>query len=253
MTSFNIQNSVAFVTGTNKANGIGQAIVEALLARGAKKVYATARDASQLADVVARHDGKVVAVSLDVTDLNLIAELPNKFPDVTLLVNNAGYFSGKSSVDEIQFAQKEILINYIAPLALVQSYASTFDKVEEVAGNTKPTAVVNVASIASYVNFPLGGTYSASKAALHSLTAAQRRDLKNSLVVGLYPGPIDTDMARDLPFEKTTPSAVAQAVMDALKTGTEDVFPDPMAVQMHEGWQADAKAMEQQAAESVSA
>ena len=253
MASFNVENSVAFVTGTNKANGIGQAIVDALLAHGAKKVYATARDASQLDDLVAKHDGKVVAVSLDVTDLDTIAKLPKTFPDVTIIVNNAGYFSGNSSVDEVQLAQKEILINYIAPLALVQSYASTFEKVAKGSENTKPTAVVNVASIASYVNFPLGGTYSASKAALHSLTVAQRRDLKNSLVVGLYPGPIDTDMARDIPLEKTTPSAVAQAVMDALKAGIEDVFPDPMAVQMHEGWKADAKAMEKQLAESVSA
>ena len=189
---------------------------------------------------------------MDVTDLDSIAELPKAFPDVTLLVNNAGYFSGNSFVDKIQHEHQEILINYIAPIAIVQSYASTFAKVEKVAEDTKPTAVVNVASIASYVNFPLGGTYSASKAALHSLTAAQRRDLKNSLVIGVYPGPIDTDMARDIPMEKTTPSTVAQAVMDALKTGTEEVFPDPMAVYLYEGWKADANAT-QQAAESVSA
>jgi NAD(P)-dependent dehydrogenase (short-subunit alcohol dehydrogenase family) len=251
MTSFTIQDSVALVTGTNKANGIGQAIVDALLAQGAKKVYATARDASQLADLVAKYDGKVVAVGLDVTDLDAIAELPKTYPDVTLIVNNAGYFSGKSSVDDIKFAHQEILINYIAPLALVQSYASTFDKLENVAEDTKPTAVVNVASIASFVNFPIGGTYSASKAALHSLTAAQRRDLKNSLVIGVYPGPIDTDMARAFDVAKATPSTVAQTVMDALKTGTEEVFPDPMSLQVHEGWKADARAMEQQVAESA--
>ena len=252
MTSFNIQGSVALVTGTNKANGIGQAIVDALLAQGATKVYATARDASQLADLVAKHDGKVVAVSLDVTDLDSIAELPKAFPDVTLLVNNAGYFSGNSSVDKIQLAHQEILINYIAPLAIVQSYASTFDKVEKVAEDTKPTAVVNVASIGSFINFPVAATYAASKAAMHSLTIAQRRDLKNSLVIGVYPGPIDTDMARDFDVAKTTPSTVGQAVMDALKTGTKEVFPDPMAVYLYEGWKADANAT-QQAAESASA
>lgn len=244
MTFFNIQNSVALVTGTNKPNGIGQAIVEALLAQGADKVYATARDTDQLADLVAKHDGKVVAVSLDVTDLAAIAELPEKYPDVTLLVNNAGYLSGKSSIGDIELARKEIEVNYIAPLALVKNFAPVFEKMDAASEDSKPTAVVNVASIASLVNFTVAGTYSASKAALHSLTAAQRRDLKNSLVVGLYPGPIDTEMAREMPFEKTPPSAVAQSVVEALKTGTEDVFPDPMAVHVYEGWKADAKAME---------
>ncbi len=72
MTSYNIQDSVAFVTGTNKKNGIGRAIVESLIAHGAKKVYATARKVSQLEELVAAHNGKVVAVALDVTDLDAI-------------------------------------------------------------------------------------------------------------------------------------------------------------------------------------
>ena len=253
MTSFNIQDSVALVTGASKPNGIGQAIVEAFIAHGASKVYATARDSAQLNDLVAKHDGKVVAVSLDVTDLESIAELPKKYPDVTLLVNNAGYFSGLSSNVDIASAQMEMQVNYIAPLALVQSFASSFEMVEKGTSDSKPTAVVNVASITSFVNFPQAGTYSASKAALLSLTAAQRRDLKNSLVVGLYPGPIDTDMSHEMTLEKTAPSAVAEAVVDALKTGTEDVFPDPMSVQMHDAWKTDAKALEQQLAETASA
>ena len=68
MVSFKIQDSVAFVTGTNKKKGMGRAIVDALIANGASKVYATARHASQLDDLVAENDGKVVAVELDVTD-----------------------------------------------------------------------------------------------------------------------------------------------------------------------------------------
>lgn len=249
MTSFNIQDSVALVTGASKPNGIGQAIVEALIAHGASKVYATARESSQLDDLVAKHDGKVVAVRLDVTDLDSIAELPKQFPDVTLLVNNAGYLAPMSSKIDIALAQQEIQVNYIAPLALVLGFASIFDKVEKGTSDSKPTAVVNVASITSFVNFPGGETYSASKAALHSLTAAHRRAMKNSLVVGLYPGPIDTEMAHEIPLEKTAPSAVGQAVVDALKTGTEDVFPDPMSVQLYGDWKANAKALEQQMAE----
>jgi hypothetical protein len=68
-------------------------------------------------------------------------------------------------------------------------------------------------------------------------------------VVGVYPGPIDTDMAENLPFDKVSPSTVAQAIVDALENGTEDVFPDPMATQLYEGWKADAKALEKQMAQ----
>lgn len=242
-TTFDINNdTVAFVTGTNKKNGIGRAIVDALLAHGAKKVYATARDVSQLDELVQTAAGRVVAVSLDVTDTDQIASLGDLYPDVNLLINNAGYagYAG-STLDSstLDAAVAEIEINYLAPLRINHS----FSKILKAKPDT--TAVVNVASIASFVNFNIAGTYSASKAAVHSLTQAQRRDFgKGTLVVGVYPGPIDTDMADGLPFEKTPPSAVATAIVDALQNGKEDVFPDPMAIQLHSGWQADAKAME---------
>lgn len=251
MTSFEIQGSIALVTGTTRKNGIGQAIVKALIENGTTKVYATARKASQLEDLVSEYNGKVVAVSLDVTDLDAIQKLPERFPDINLIVNNAGYFTVQSSLDEISAAQTEIAVNYIAPLAIVRSFAPVFQEVRETSPETKATAIVNLNSIASIVNFAVAGTYSASKAAEHSLTQAQRRDLPKSLVVGVYPGPIDTDMAEDLPFDKTPPSAVALSVVDALKSGTEDVFPDLMAQQLHEGWKADAKAMEQQMAQPM--
>jgi len=259
MPSFRINDSVALVTGTNKPNGIGRAIVEALLSQGATKVYATARDASQLEDFVTKHGGKVVAVSLDVTNLEAIQALPEQYPDVTLIVNNAGYMVAQTSTDDIYAAKKEIDVNYIAPMAIAKSFAPIFATVTANSSsgtddNVKPTAVVNVNSIASLINFPLGGTYSASKAATHSLTQAQRRDLKNSMVVGVYPGPIDTEMAKNITmYEKATPSTVAQAIVDALESGLEDVFPDQMAAQMYEGWKANAKGMEQQMSQAASA
>lgn len=246
MPSFKIDNSVAFVTGTNKPNGIGRAIVEALLQRGASKVYATARDASQLDDLVAAHGGKVVAVTLDVTDLAAIEQLPSKCPDVTLVVNNAGLLATQSSLDDVEVAQKEMMVNYIAPLAMGKAFAPVLKSA------TSSSALVNIASIASMTNFPIAATYSASKAAAHSLTQAQRRDLAtSSLVVGVYPGPIDTAMAEDVPFEKAAPSLVADCIMEALEHGREDVFPDPMAQQLLAGWQADYKALEKSMAPPV--
>jgi len=243
---FQIQDSVAFVTGTNKKNGIGRAIVEALLESGAKKVYATSRESSQLDELVAAHSGKVIAVELDVTDFDAIEQLSVKYPDVNLVVNNAGFFGMTASVEnDLAVAIKEIEVNYFAPLAIVRSFA-------DILKQSKSSGVVNINSIASLINFPAGGTYSASKAAEHSLTQAQRRELPTTLVVGVYPGPIDTDMAKDLPFDKTSPMDVANIIVDALKTGAEDVYPDAMAQQMHEGWKSDAKMMEQQMAKSTS-
>ena len=246
MVSFHIKDSVAFVTGTNKKNGIGHAIVEALLAQGARKVYATARKVEQLDELVASHPGKVVPVALDVTDLEAIAQLGTKFADVTLVVNNAGYFGETSSLlEDIEVAQREMAVNYIAPLSIVKSFAAVLQQ-----NTNTTTAVVNINSIASLVNFPVGGTYSASKAASHSLTQAQRRDLPNSLVIGVYPGPIDTDMAENMPMEKTSPSIVAETIISALRDGNvEDIFPDPLSQQLNEGWKADAKAVERQMAQ----
>lgn len=243
MSSFQIENSVAFVTGTNRKNGMGRAFVKALIENGAKKVYATARDASQLNDLVAEQEGKVVAVALDVTDFDAMSKLSEKYPDVNLVVNNAGYLAGTGSLDEVEKARMEVVVNYLAPMAIVKSFSDQL--------NSDNSAVVNIASIASLINFPLGGTYSASKAAMHSLTQAQRRDLPNTFVMALYPGPIDTNMAAEYPFEKESPATVAQAMIDALKRGHEDVFPDKVAAEMFDSWKSDFKAVEKQMAVSA--
>jgi NAD(P)-dependent dehydrogenase (short-subunit alcohol dehydrogenase family) len=250
--SFDVETSVALVTGTNKSNGIGAHIVRELLKRGAKKVYATARDTSQL-DYLVRElgEGKVVPVSLDVTDLEAIQALPSSLTDVTLIVNNAGYFGLNSSLQSVEAARTEYEVNFLAPLALVQSFAPALAKHAEESSNAKSSAIVNINSIASLINFPGAETYSASKAAAHSLTQAQRRELLHSLVVGVYPGPIDTDMAKTITMPKTSPEDVAVSVLKALEEGTEDLFPDAIASQLYEGWKLDAKAMEKQMATST--
>ena len=250
MTSYNVKDSVAFVTGTNKTNGIGRAIVESLIQHGAKKVYATARTASQLKELVDIHNGKVVAVALDVTDLDAVQSLGAKYPDVTLVINNAGMNAETSSLGDIGRIQMEMAVNYIGPLSIIQSFAPFLNKNESTT-SSKGSAIVNLNSISSLINFPGVATYSASKAASHSLTQAQRRDLPNSLVIGVYPGPINTEMAVNMPFDKETPSVVSEAIIDALKNGTEDIFPDALARQMFEGWKTDAKAMENQMTQSV--
>lgn len=241
MTNFKIQEKTAFVTGTSRSNGIGRALVAELLSRGSAKIYATARRAEQLDDLVAKYSGRVEAVALDVTDRDAIGRLAGRFPDVDLLVNNAGIFTEAGALGDPRAALQEVEVNYVAPLLISQAFGPRL--------RAAKGALVNLNSIASLVNFPLGATYSASKAASHSLTQAQRRELApDVLVVGVYPGPIDTDMAEKIPFAKTPPTQVAKAIADALESGLEDVFPDPMAQQMYEGWKNDAKAMERQMA-----
>jgi short-subunit dehydrogenase len=116
-------------------------------------------------------------------------------------------------------------------------------------------AIVNVGSAAGLSNVPLQPTYSASKAALHSLTQASRALLagRGVAVHGVYPGPVDTDMTKDLPpqFEKTAPDAVANEILDGIEAGNEDIFPDPFSVAFGEQFHSSPKSAERQLAAIV--
>jgi NAD(P)-dependent dehydrogenase (short-subunit alcohol dehydrogenase family) len=107
---------------------------------------------------------------------------------------------------------------------------------------------VNISSVAGLAAFPPAASYSASKAALHSLTQATRALLapQGIQVVGVYPGPIDTDMARPFDIAKTSAWDAAQAILDGLEAGQEDIFPDPMARQVAELFLRDPKGFERQ-------
>ena len=162
-----ITGQAALVTGASRSRGIGQATVRSLLAAGASRVYATARQRSQLDALVAEGAGRVVALTLDVTDRAALAALPQQARDVRILVNNAGLFDGATALSGGDGAAM-FTVNYTAPLLLTRAFAA------QLAGG----ALVNINSIASLVNFPLAPLYSDSKAAAHSLTIAQRRELR---------------------------------------------------------------------------
>ena len=238
-----LTNTVAFVTGANR--GIGRAFVEELLAAGTAKIYAGVRNPDGLADLVKSSGGRVVAVALDVTKPDQVAAAA-KNADVTLLINNAGvaHISGLVSADSTDIARKEMETNYFGVLNMVRAFAPVLAK-------NGGGAIVNIASIASLVNFPPLGSYSASKAAVHSLTQGIRAELagQGTQVTGVYPGPVDTDMAAGISMEKISPRAVAKTVLAAVAAGEEDVFPDSVAVDMHAAGLADPKALEKMAAE----
>ncbi|MGI9402216.1 MAG: SDR family oxidoreductase, partial [Rhizobiaceae bacterium] len=222
-----IEGSVVFVTGANR--GIGRAFVEELLAAGASKVYAGARNKDSLADLAEYGAGKVIPVELDVTKTKTIEAAAEQANDVTILINNAGIagYQGLISATDRESARGEMETNFFGTLNMVRSFASAL------AANGGG-AIANISSIAGYVNFPALGSYSASKAAVHSLTQGIRSELskQGTLVVGVYPGPVDTDLAANVPMDKTSPNEVAKSVLNAIEDGEEDVFPDPVAVQM---------------------
>lgn len=242
--TYAIKGRTALVTGANR--GIGEAIVDALIAAGAKKVYAAARNTNDLATLSARHGARVVALKLDITDLAQIAAAAAAAPDVELLVNNAGFagHTGGAFTDPewLTSGRKEMEVNFFGTFAVTQAFAPVLAK-------NGGGAVTNIASVASLVNFALLASYSASKAAAHSLTQATRAMLKGqgTQVFGVYPGPIDTRMAKDIPMDKTSPADAARAIIAGIEAGHEEIFPDPMSQGMGAGYLASPKELERQA------
>jgi len=64
-------------------------------------------------------------------------------------------------------------------------------------------------------------------------------------VTGVYPGPVDTDMAKSIEMEKATPQSVANRVLEGLESGATDIFPDAMAEGFRPPFEAGAKTLEQ--------
>jgi NAD(P)-dependent dehydrogenase (short-subunit alcohol dehydrogenase family) len=248
--SFRIQQSTAFVTGANR--GIGEAIVDALIAAGAAKVYAAARQIADLAPLTARHGARVVPIALDVTDDAQIAAAAKQSSDVTLLVNNAGVaaFAGGEFTDAqwLTAGRAEMDVNFFGTFAVTQAFAPILKK-------NGGGAVVNLSSVAGLVGFPLFAAYAASKAAVHSLTQSARTMLsaQGTQVYGVYPGPIDTRMAESVPFDKTSPADCAAAIVRGLTNGDEEIFPDPMSSGFGSIYLTSPKALERQVAAMAAA
>jgi len=240
-----IEGVIALVTGANR--GIGRALTEALLARGARKVYAAARRPESLG---ALHDARLVPLRLDVTCADQIRTAVAALSDVALVFNNAGVTLNTelASASLVERARCEMEVNYFGALQLLQGFAPILAK-------NAGGALVNVGSVAGLSNIAFFPTYSASKAALHSLTQAARVLLgaQGTSVFGVYPGPVDTDMVRDLAMPKATPGDVALAILDGVEAGQEDIFPDSFAQDFARQFESSPKHAERQVAAMVAA
>lgn len=224
----NIQNSVALVTGANR--GLGKAFVQALLAAGAKKVYAAVREPETISAI----DG-VVPIKLDVTNADQINAVARECVDVSLLINNAGVLHGAGLMDmsSLDAARNEWETMCFGPLALSQAFAPIL------AANGGGT-ILNVLSALSWISMPGAASYSSAKAAAWSLTNGLRNEFsgQGTQVVGLHVGFMDTDMIRDLDVQKADPNTVAKRALEAVQQGEVEVLADPVSVQLKQGLSA---------------
>lgn len=238
---FRMEGATVLVTGANR--GIGRALVETALAEGAKRVYAGARSRVSLDPLQRAHRDRVVALELDITDAGEISAAARSATDVGLVINNAGVVELLgASFDDAGWGKagrREMDVNLFGTLQMTQVFAP-------ILAANGGGALANVISVAAFANFPALLSYSASKAALHSLTQATRQRLKGqgTYVAGIYPGPVDTDMGRDIPMAKASPESVAQGIIAGLEAGLEEIFPDPVALQLGPGFLAAPKEIE---------
>lgn len=210
-----LENATILVTGANR--GLGLAFARLALERGARKVYAAARDPGQVTLA------GVEPVRLDVLDDDSVAEAARRCGDVTLVINNAGI----ARVDSLLGADGEASLrnhmetNFFGMLRVSRHFAP-------VLARNGGGALLNVLSIASFINAPVLSTYSISKTAAWGLTNALRNELQpqGTQVLGLHVGFIDTDLTQGFDIPKMPPALVAARAFDALEAGASEVMAD---------------------------
>jgi NAD(P)-dependent dehydrogenase (short-subunit alcohol dehydrogenase family) len=234
-----IEDKAVLVTGANR--GIGQALVEEALARGARRVYAGMRHP------LTHPDERVTPLILDVTNAAQIQAAVEAVESLDILVNNAGValyddLSDRSTIEQ------HLAVNLFGTYAVTQAFLPLLTR--------SRGAIVNGLSLAAFASLPIIPAYSISKAAAFSLTQSLRALLADQgvRVHSVMTGPTDTEMSRDLDVPKASPESVARAIFDGVENGEEDIFPDPMSQSMAENWRSGAaKAMERQNASLVAA
>lgn len=233
----NIENTTVLITGANR--GIGRALVNEALRRGAKRVYAGTRSPLENADK------RVTPLTLDVTSASQIQRAVDDVDTLDVLINNAGIaiYDDLSNLDVIE---QHLAVNLFGPLKMTQAFLPLLKR--------SNGAIVNNLSLVALASFPVIPAYSISKAAAFSMTQSLRAFLAGQGVTvhAVFLGPIDTDMNRGFDIPKASAETAAQGIFDGLEKGEPDIFPDPASQSLAEGWRTGAaKALEREFAASV--
>ena len=227
-----IADRTVLVTGANR--GIGRALADEALARGAGRVYAGTRQP------LAHPDGRITPLALDVTNPAQIQAAACQVESLDILINNAGIWLSDDLGDRAML-EEHLAVNFYGTWRVTQAFLPVLTR-------SKGTIVNNV-SLMALAALPLTPAYPASKAAAFSLTQSLRALLtgRGVRVHAVLTGPVDTDMTRGLDIPKASPQPVARAIFDGVEKGEEDIFPDPMSASLADGWRDGvAKAFERQ-------
>lgn len=220
----NLKNAVVLVTGANR--GIGLAFTQALFERGARKVYAGMRNPVALAGSDAQ------PLRLDVNDPADVAAAVVAASDVTLVINNAGIAQpgGFLAADSEEVARRLFETNFFGVLRVSKAFAPVLKA-------NGGGALLNVLSVASWVNGAELAAYAASKSAAWSLTNALRHELapQRTQVLGLHMGYVDTDLTQGFDVPKSSPAAIAARALDALEAGDDEVLADDITRHVKQG------------------
>jgi NAD(P)-dependent dehydrogenase (short-subunit alcohol dehydrogenase family) len=228
----NITQKSVLITGANR--GIGMALVNEALRRGAKRVYAGTRGVLSIADE------RVTPITLDVTNEAQIEAAVRQIGILDVLINNSGIAPYDDLSDQAVLEQT-LAVNFFGTYKVSRAFLPLLKRAKG--------AVVNNLSLMALAPLPLTPSYAISKAAALSMTQSLRALLagENVKVHAVFLGPVDTDMTRGFEIPKASPESVAAGIFDGLQKDEEDIFPDPMSQSVAEGWRNGvAKAFEKQ-------
>jgi NAD(P)-dependent dehydrogenase (short-subunit alcohol dehydrogenase family) len=228
----NIESKAVLITGANR--GIGRALVDEALRRGAKRVYAGTRNTLQ------HPDHRVTPLTLDVTSASQIQQAVEEINGLDVLINNAGV-AIYDDLSNLEVIEQHLAVNSLGLLKVTNAFLPLLRR--------SRGAIVNNLSLAGLAPVPVIPAYSLSKAAAFNMTQALRALLAGQGVTvhAVVLGPIDTDMNRGFNVPKASTESAAVGIFDGLEKGEEEIFPDPAAKAIAEGWRDGAlKALERQ-------
>ncbi len=232
-------NKAVMVTGANR--GIGRALVDEALRRGAGRVYAATRRP------LIHTDGRVTVLNLDVSDTAQIQRAVERVESLDMLINNAGV-ALYDDLSNRESLEQHLAVNLFGTYEVTQAFLPLLTR--------SRGAIINNVSMMAFAPLPLTPAYAVSKAAAFNMTQSLRALLapRGVRVHAVLTGPTDTDMTRGFDIPKASAESVARAIFDGIDNGEEDIFPDPLSASLAESWRnGPAKAFERQYAALVDA